>query len=188
MIVFLTLCFAALVFVLIKTKTLPDNALVRASPFGFAILLLVFLFIPMQWGAPTGSAIILRHSVQIVSNVAGQVTDVPVTPNAPLKKGGVLFRIDPTQYKMMKSLYDPADTPNLRDDILKLGRGARTVVELKCLSRDAQLLIREMIEDTPSLTAFSTTKSALYKDGLFFCVYVEGEITPEIRSRATLIL
>jgi hypothetical protein len=50
MIVFLTLCFAALVLILIKTKTLPDIALVRASPLGFAVLLLVFLFIPMQWG------------------------------------------------------------------------------------------------------------------------------------------
>ncbi len=99
MIVFLTLCFAALVFILIKTKALPDNALVRASPIGFAILLLVFLFIPMQRGAPTGSAIILRHSVQVVSNVSGQVANVPVTANTPLKKGSVLFRIDPTQYQ-----------------------------------------------------------------------------------------
>lgn len=38
------------------------------------------------------------------------------------------------------------------------------------------------------MTAFSTSKSALFKDGLFFGVYVDGEITPEVRSRASLII
>jgi len=96
--------------------------------------------------------------------------------------------VDPKNYKMMKSLYDPSDTPNLRDDILKFGRGASVAVELQCHSKDAQLCIREIIEDSPSMTAFSTSKSALYKDGLFFGVYIDGEITPEVRSRASLIL
>jgi hypothetical protein len=96
--------------------------------------------------------------------------------------------VDPKSYKMMKSLYDPSDTPNLRDDILKFGRGANVAVELECHSKDAQLCIREIIEDSPSMTAFSTSKSALYKDGLFFGVYVDGEITPEVRSRASLII
>ncbi len=95
--------------------------------------------------------------------------------------------VDPESYKMMKSLYDPSDTPNLRDDILKFGRGAFVAVELQCHS-NAQLCIREIIEDSPSMTAFSTSRSALYKDGLFFGVYVDGDITPEVRSRASLIL
>eukprot|EP00980_Cylindrotheca_fusiformis_P015074 scaffold4157_cov136-Cylindrotheca_fusiformis.AAC.24 len=96
--------------------------------------------------------------------------------------------VDAGEYKMMKSLYDPNDTPNLRDDILKLGRGANVVVELTCPSRDSQLCIREMIEDSPSMTAFSTSKSALYKSGLLFCVFVSGDITPEVRSRASIII
>lgn len=96
--------------------------------------------------------------------------------------------VDPSAYKMMKSLYDPKDTPNLRDDILKFGRGAFVAVELLCASKDSQLCIRELIEDSPSMTAFSTDKSALYKSGLFFAVYVEGEITPEVKSRGSLII
>ena len=96
--------------------------------------------------------------------------------------------IDASQYKMMKSLYDRNDTPNLRDDILKYGRGALVAVELVCETMDAQLCIRELIEDTPSMTAFSTDKSALYKSGLLFCVCVCGDLTPEIRSRASLII
>ena len=38
------------------------------------------------------------------------------------------------------------------------------------------------------LRAFSSSKSALYKDGLFFFVYCADDITPEVRSRASLII
>jgi hypothetical protein len=118
-----------------------------------------------------------RKKVKSVVAALGALSDVYHIP-----------RVDAGEYKMMKSLYDPYDTPNLRDDILRLGRGAIVAVELRCETVDAQLCIREMIEDTPSMTAFSTEKSALYKSGLLFGVYVNGEITPEVRSRASLIL
>jgi hypothetical protein len=118
-----------------------------------------------------------RKKVKSVVAALGALSDVHHIP-----------RVDAGEYKMMKSLYDPNHTPNLRDDILRLGRGAFVAVELKCETVDAQLCIREMIEDTPSMTAFSTEKSALYKSGLLFGVYVNGEITPEVMSRASLIL
>jgi RND family efflux transporter MFP subunit len=53
----------------------------------------------MGWGAPTGTAIVIRQSVPIVPNVAGEVVDVPVQPNTPLKTGDLLFRIDPTPFQ-----------------------------------------------------------------------------------------
>jgi RND family efflux transporter MFP subunit len=42
---------------------------------------------------------VVRNSVQIVPSVAGEVIEVPVTANTPLKSGDVLFRIDPTTYQ-----------------------------------------------------------------------------------------
>jgi RND family efflux transporter MFP subunit len=57
------------------------------------------LFIPMGWGAPQGPALVVRNSVAIVPNVAGEVTDVPVEANKPLKAGDVLFKIDPIPYQ-----------------------------------------------------------------------------------------
>eukprot|EP00529_Nitzschia_sp_RCC80_P040898 CAMPEP_0113441960 /NCGR_PEP_ID=MMETSP0014_2-20120614/1361_1 /TAXON_ID=2857 /ORGANISM="Nitzschia sp." /LENGTH=89 /DNA_ID=CAMNT_0000332839 /DNA_START=231 /DNA_END=500 /DNA_ORIENTATION=- /assembly_acc=CAM_ASM_000159 len=89
---------------------------------------------------------------------------------------------------MTKSLYDREDSPNLRDDILSFGRGALVAVEMYCPTMSSQLCIREMIEDSPSMTAFSTTKSALTKAGLLFAIHIEGDITPEILSRASCIL
>jgi hypothetical protein len=101
----------------------------------------------------------------------------------------VLKRIDVGSYRMMKSLYDPVETPNLRDDIRRLGKGKTVVVELLCRDVASQLCIREMIEDTPSMAAYSSDRSALHKEGLLFLVRITGSaITPEIRSRASLIL
>jgi RND family efflux transporter MFP subunit len=63
------------------------------------LLLLVGLFIPMGWGAPQGPVVVVRNSVQVAPNVAGEVIEVPVQPNQRLKTGDVLFRIDPTPYE-----------------------------------------------------------------------------------------
>jgi hypothetical protein len=101
----------------------------------------------------------------------------------------VLKQIDVCSYRMMKSLYDPVETPNLRDDIRRLGRSKPVVVELLCRDEASQLCIREMIEDSPSMTAYSSDRSALRKEGLLFLVRITGSaISPEIRSRASLIL
>ena len=63
------------------------------------LLLNLLLFIPMGWGAPQGSALVVRNAVSIVPNVAGEVIDVPVEGNTALKTGDVLFRIDPVPYE-----------------------------------------------------------------------------------------
>ncbi|MFL5202844.1 MAG: biotin/lipoyl-binding protein, partial [Microvirga sp.] len=44
-------------------------------------------------------AAVIRNSVQIIPSVAGEVIDVPVAANTPVKAGDVLFRIDPTTYQ-----------------------------------------------------------------------------------------
>jgi len=53
----------------------------------------------MGWGAPQGPALVVRNAVSIVPSVAGEVIEVPVTANAALKAGAVLFTIDPTPYQ-----------------------------------------------------------------------------------------
>ena len=62
------------------------------------VVLFIVLFVPMNWGAPSGPVLVLRQSVSIVPNVAGEVIEVPVEANKPLKAGDVLFRIDPAPY------------------------------------------------------------------------------------------
>src|ERR1700744_3366093 len=91
--------YLVVLFGLVKLRIVPFNLFWKVSPAIVLVLLLFGLFIPMGWGAPSGSALVIRNSVPIVPNVAGEVIDVPVMANTPLKAGDVLFRIDPTPFQ-----------------------------------------------------------------------------------------
>ncbi|MEL7526410.1 MAG: hypothetical protein AAFN16_11595 [Pseudomonadota bacterium] len=54
MIVFLTLCYCALLAGLVKFRVVPFNTFWKLSPVLWMAGLFVVLFIPMQWGAPSG--------------------------------------------------------------------------------------------------------------------------------------
>lgn len=99
MIVVLLTTYIALLALFVWLGFVPLNLFWKLSPVIVLLLLLVGLFIPMGWGAPSGAAAVVRHSVQIVPDVAGEVIDVPVAANVPVKQGDVLFRIDPAPYK-----------------------------------------------------------------------------------------
>ncbi|MBB5050409.1 multidrug resistance efflux pump [Afipia massiliensis] len=90
--------YLVLLFVLVRTGIVRFNLFWKSSPFIVLLLLNLLLFIPMGWGAPQGPALVVRHAVSIVPDVAGEVIDVPVAANTPLKAGDVLFRIDPVPY------------------------------------------------------------------------------------------
>lgn len=99
MIVAILNVYLVLLFVLVKLNVIRFTLFWKVSPAIVLMLLMVGLFIPMGWGAPQGTALVVRHSVAIVPDVAGEVTEVPVVTNAPLKAGDVLFRIDPVPYQ-----------------------------------------------------------------------------------------
>ncbi len=99
MIIVLLIIYLAILALFVWLRVVPLNLFWKLSPVIVLLALLIGLFIPMGWGAPSGPAVVLRHSVQIAPEVAGEVIDVPVQANAPLKAGDVLFRIDPTPYK-----------------------------------------------------------------------------------------
>ncbi|EKS42256.1 HlyD family secretion protein [Afipia broomeae] len=91
--------YLVLLFLLVHFKIVRFNLFWKLSPFVVLLLVLFGLLIPMGWGAPEGTALVVRNAVAIVPDVAGEVTEVPVTANAPLKAGDVLFRIDPVPYE-----------------------------------------------------------------------------------------
>ena len=99
MIVFLTVIYVVLLLLAFKLKILKPTLWWKLSPIVWVVLLLIGLFIPMQFCAPSGPLIVGQYSVQIVPNVQGEVIEVNVEPNQPVKQGDVLFRIDPTLYQ-----------------------------------------------------------------------------------------
>jgi RND family efflux transporter MFP subunit len=106
MIVALLAVYLVILFILVKLRIVPFNLFWKVSPVIVFLLLLIGLFIPMGWGAPQGPAIVLRQSVQIVPNVAGQVIEVPVEPNKPIKANDVLFKIDPVPFETQVNALD----------------------------------------------------------------------------------
>jgi multidrug resistance efflux pump len=53
----------------------------------------------MQWGAPAGAVTLFQDVVEIVPNVSGEVIEVPARTLAPMKRGDVLFKIDPRPFQ-----------------------------------------------------------------------------------------
>ena len=106
--------YLVLLFAIVKLGLVRLNLFWKISPLIVLLLLMFGLFIPMGWGAPQGAALVVRNSVAIVPDVAGEVTEVPVIANTPLRTGDVLFRIDPTpfdaQVKAIKAQLKLSDT------------------------------------------------------------------------------
>ncbi len=99
MIAFMTLIYCVLLFALIKLKVIKASPLAYGSIGVWVLLLLIVLFIPMQFFAPSGPIRVFSYVLQIVPNVGGQVIEVPIEPNTPIEEGAVLFRIDPRPYQ-----------------------------------------------------------------------------------------
>ena len=99
MIVFLTLIYVLILSLLVKFKVLQLNLFWKLSPILWMLILFIFLFVPLQWGAPAGNVRVYQTVVEVIPNVAGEVIEVPVQGMQPLKKDDVLFRIDPEPYQ-----------------------------------------------------------------------------------------
>jgi multidrug resistance efflux pump len=92
--------FVWLIF--IKLKWLPWNIYSQVTVVIIPIVALTVVILTLNVVAPTSSDLrVYRYTVPIVSQVRGRVIEVPIEEgNRPVKKGDVLFRIDPTPYQL----------------------------------------------------------------------------------------
>ena len=92
---------AAVWFVFIKKKWLPWNTATQAIVIVIPILGMAAMILSLNAVAPsTADVRVTKYVVNVVPQVRGRVIEVPVEPNRPVKKGDVLFRIDPTPYQL----------------------------------------------------------------------------------------
>jgi multidrug resistance efflux pump len=84
-----------------KWKLIPTNSYTVCSAIlgGVAILLLIAILLAV-FHPSTPDGRLYSTTVPIVPQVRGLVVEVPAVANAPLKKGDVLFRIDPRPYEI----------------------------------------------------------------------------------------
>ena len=90
--------FVWLIF--IKFKLLPWTTPWKVGVAIFPVVMIATLLLLLNIFAPTTSDVrVVKYVVPVVSQVRGRVIEVPVENNRPVKKGDVLFRIDPTPYQ-----------------------------------------------------------------------------------------
>ena len=88
--------------IFIKFKWLPWNIYSQVTVVVIPIVALTALVLTLNVVAPSSTDVrVFRFTVPIVSQVRGRVIEVPIEEgNVPVKKGDVLFRIDPTPYQL----------------------------------------------------------------------------------------
>ena len=83
-----------------KFKWLPWNITSQVIVITIPIVALTILILFMNIVAPSADEVrAMNYVIPIVPRVTGQVTEVPIEPNRPIKKGDVLFKIDPVPFE-----------------------------------------------------------------------------------------
>jgi len=83
-----------------KFKWLPWNIVSQVIVVTIPIIALAMIILFMNIVAPSSSDVrAMNYVIPIVPRVTGQVTEVPIEPNRPIKKGDVLFKIDPVPFE-----------------------------------------------------------------------------------------
>jgi len=102
MVIILTLYIVLIWLVFFKLKVIrwgwaSGTIAVLIGTFILAVFLALFNYL-----TPSGSFTIVSRVMEVAPNVAGQVIEIPVKRNEPVKAGAVLFRLDPApfQYKV----------------------------------------------------------------------------------------
>src|SRR5262249_32622655 len=169
-IVIITLLYFALIWlVYFKLKLLPFTL---ANKIGVALagVILVFgLVLATNYSHPHSSDVrVFRYTIPISTYLPkpAQVVEVPVQPNVPVKKGEVLFRVDPRPYEYEVKRLEAAlvaantDLPKLEAE-LKVAQAAVTTAEasLANVKGDFDRAERERVSGAVSESEYLNTKT-----------------------------
>jgi multidrug resistance efflux pump len=136
-------------FVFIKMKWLPWNTGTQVTVVIIPIVGLAVLILLLNMFAPSSNdARVIKYVINVVPQVRGRVIEVPVEPNRLVKKGDVLFRIDPTPYELtVRSLEaqlagSKASSRELEEQLAgakgKIAEARSTIVQADAKAREIQ--------------------------------------------------
>ncbi len=117
MIAFLTVVYILILLLLFKLKVVKPSTFWYLSVLVWVVFLHIVLFFPLQFWAPSGKAVVMLPTVEIIPNVSGQVIEINVKAGERVKQGDVLFRIDPKpfEYKIKQLEASLAEAITSRD-------------------------------------------------------------------------
>lgn len=125
--------FVWLVF--IKFKWLPWTTTSQVIVVIIPVVFLTALILTLNVVAPSSSDVrVIKYVVQVIPQVRGRVLEVPVEPNRLVKKGELLFRIDPTPYQNDLAVAKA----RLAADEAKLAQASAALVDASAGARQLQ--------------------------------------------------
>ncbi len=84
-----------------KFRWLPWNFVTQVITITIPIVGMTLLILLLNIVAPSSHDVrVINYVVPVVPRVSGRVTEVPIEANRPIKKGDVLFRIDPVPFEL----------------------------------------------------------------------------------------
>ncbi len=119
-----------------KFRWLPWNIVSQVIVVTIPIVGLTLLILALNIVAPSSHDVrVINYVVPINPPVRGLVVEVPIEPNRPIKKGDVLFRIDPVPYQIMVS--------NHQASVLSLQEQLKGTQSANAINRDKLALARK---------------------------------------------
>lgn len=141
--------FVWLIF--IKLKWLPWNTVTQVIVIVIPIVGLSATILLLNVYAPsTPDVRVINYVVQVVPQVRGRVIEVPVEGNRPVKKGTVLFRIDPTPYEIDVRVLE-AKLANAEGGLVGQNEQLRAAVSQTTSIRAKLALARERVKQNSEL-------------------------------------
>lgn len=138
--------YSGIVWLLVRFKIIPWTTPVKVTVVIIPIVALTALILTLNVVAPSSADVrVLKYTVQIVPQVRGRVIEVPAEGNRPMKKGDVLFRIDPTPYELQVKVLE-AQLANAEGSAKKLREELRTASGQSAAVRAQLELARKRVE------------------------------------------
>lgn len=175
--ILLILTYTALCIAIFKIFNIPQNKWTIPTAGLGGIVIVGFLTLAMNYNHPftsTGGQVFT--TTPIVSSVRGKVIEVPIEANKPIKKGDILFKIDPTPFE--------ADVIN---KLAQLAAAEQNVLQLEAIYRGAQATSLQAAAQRDKLDREYKRYAAGYKKGAFTAQQVDTRRQSYLASEAALL-
>jgi len=159
----LILTYAAIAYAAFRLFKIPVNGFTLLTAALGGVALIGTLLLGMNYNHPFSSqARFYFHTTPIVPAVSGVVIEVPAQTNAPLKKGDVLFRIDPTPFENAVKAKEAA-----------LAQAVQTTEQLRATADAAEKKFKSALADRDSAKDIFERSKQLIEKGVIAQVQFE---------------
>ena len=176
--------FVWLIF--IKLKWLPWNTVTQVIVVVIPIVGLTATILLLNVYAPsTADVRVINYVVQVVPQVRGRVVEVPVEGNRPVKKGAVLFRIDPTPYEIDVRVLE-AKLANAEGGLVGQNEQLRAAVSQSASIRAKLALARERVKQNRELAKTGAGDRFSFEEATTNLEELEAQLRAKLADEARI--